>query len=252
MLLLLLAGVNSEAAYESKPSSEKDELALLWGLASLAGAVNHTLVAEDVDATAARTAALIERFEITDSLMQQEFARMRRDFDQTKAGIIASIEKSRERIREEIDDFKGRVVAHCMSAVETTKEMHFSYLNNSFRIVKMFFLTAVTVEKNIRLLPGHCQKVGILLYRKFEKQIPLFLSWCGESLHTMLKWESYFAARTLAHIVISDVNKLIQFGPGRNVCVSTNVFPGESRLGAVICRIGHMSVARLTTPVHIT
>jgi hypothetical protein len=187
MLLFFLAGVNSEAVYgkiktslKSKPSTEKDNLAILWALASLARSVNRTLLADDFNAITSQTDTLIERFEITDSLMQQEFAQMRHNFDETKAGILSSIEEAREKIRDELDNFQRQLIGHCISAVESTKEVHFNYLNNAFGIIRTFFEAVVNSLTTHAVLFFVFFQVllvfGILFYRKFERQMTLFLS----------------------------------------------------------------------------
>jgi predicted PurR-regulated permease PerM len=166
--------------FESKLSEEKDELAILWALALLARAVNRTLVAEDTEFLAKQTSIVLEQFEIIDSLTQQEFLQMMKDFNQTKVDILASIEKSREKIRQNIDNLKSQLIGHVMNAVESTKELHFSYLNNAFEIVRTFFsVTSNALATHAVLFFMFFQVIlffGILFYHKFERQMTLFLT----------------------------------------------------------------------------
>jgi hypothetical protein len=169
-----------KASLESEPSAAKDDLAILWALASFARALNGTLVAADVDFLSAQTSALIERFEITDSHMRAEFAEMRGAFDQTKALILQSVEQSRERIRADLDQFKSEIIGHVMSSVESTKEVHTASVANALAIVRDFFsVAAAALETHAVLFFVFFQVIllfGILFYRKLQRQMRLFLT----------------------------------------------------------------------------
>jgi predicted PurR-regulated permease PerM len=169
-----------QASFHSNPSQSKGDLAILWALASLGRAVNSTLIAEDADSVVAQTSALIEQFEMTDTLMREEFVEMRLRFNRTKQGILANLEKSREQIREELDNFRDALVGHVMSSVASAEEAHYSYLSNASGIVREFFSTAINCLLTHSVLFFMFFQVillfGILFYRKFERQMTLFLS----------------------------------------------------------------------------
>jgi hypothetical protein len=187
MLALLALASPSAPVYDRvraslgpEPSAAKADLAILWALAALARSLNATLVAGDAACLGAQTAALVARFEVTDSLMRAELAALRRDFNETRARLLAGIERSRAAVRLELGQLSAQVIGHIASAVESTKEVHAAYVGTALDIVRDFFaMAAAALETHAVLFFVFFQVIllfGVLFYHKLRRQMGLFLS----------------------------------------------------------------------------
>jgi hypothetical protein len=92
---------------------------------------------------------LIERVYIAGAALKKEVARARIEVNRTRETIVQVVSQARERMLQEMQDNKDRIIGAGMQFVELSKEEQTRWTWNAFEIMQEFFKTLKAGPSNL-------------------------------------------------------------------------------------------------------
>ncbi|KAK8852361.1 hypothetical protein M9Y10_017335 [Tritrichomonas musculus] len=117
---------------EQSPSEEKDDIAIKWALAKLSQQVGQTVSSDQIAKEVGwRIKQLIERVEITDAELKNDFNNMKSHFLETRQSIFDMVASTKELVIDQMENFVNEFNYSVLSVVESSKPIHKDYVSNS-------------------------------------------------------------------------------------------------------------------------
>lgn len=138
---------------EVSSSKEKDDIAIKWALAKLGQQISQTASTDQIKKEIGwRIKHLIERVEITDAELKNDFNNMKTHFIETRQSIFDMVASSKQLIIEQMEHFVDEFNYSVLSVVESSKPIHKEYVSNSKNRISDVFDSIINSSTSISIL----------------------------------------------------------------------------------------------------
>lgn len=138
---------------ETSPSEEKDDIAIKWALAKLGQQISQTVSTDKIEKEVGwRIKHLIERVEITDAELKNDFNNMKTHFVETRQSIFNMVASSKQLIIEQMEHFIDEINYSVISVVESSKPIHKEYVSNSKNRIADVFDSIINSSTSISII----------------------------------------------------------------------------------------------------
>lgn len=161
-------------------SPNKEDRAILWALAELARHVDKSVTGEDVAAEiGSKINEILERLEITDTVLRKDFEAMQFEFQATKKTVETVMEDAKKHIMKDIDEYKKTLLESLEMLSMSSKEAQEGFLQkNVDKLTGAYRDMTTSSDTRSIIFFGIFQVIlilGLVFYKKLEKQLKMFL-----------------------------------------------------------------------------
>ena len=190
-MLLLLAFLSASKKFVSvvddfksqlaqSRSENREDYAILWALAELARQVDKSVTGEEVAAEiGSRISEILERLEVTDTVLKRDFDAMHFEFQATKSTVEDIIADAKRHIIKDIEAYKAHLIESLQALVYSSKHAQEDFVNRNVDKLTGTYQSMRT-SSDVRsivffLIFQVVLLLGIVFYNKVAKQLRMFL-----------------------------------------------------------------------------
>jgi hypothetical protein len=161
-------------------SDAKEQLAILWSLAELAVQIDHSVTSKEVDSEISyRAHEILERVEISDAVLREEFNAIRAEFARTKEEVMEAVQATKDQIMADVRSFGAELVESLQTLVESSYNVQEGWLESGFHRVRSTFGDLEKSALIRSVIFFSCFQVililGLVFYKKLDNQLRMFL-----------------------------------------------------------------------------